>query len=75
MQPASFYLRGASAAYNTPYAPAELKGVTRESEALANLIAQYEYYSGAKKNAVQNKNAEEIEKYNGKLEELAQKAP
>ena len=73
MQPASFYLRGASAAYNTPYAPAELKGVTRESEALANLIAQYEYYSGAKKNAVQNKNAEEIEKYNGKLEELAQK--
>lgn len=73
MQPASFYLRGASAAYNTPYAPAELKGVTRESEALANLIAQYEYYSEAKKNAVQNKNTEEIEKYNGKLEELAQK--
>jgi TP901 family phage tail tape measure protein len=73
MQPALFYLRGASAAYNTPYAPAELKGVTRESEALANLIAQYEYYSEAKKNAVQNKNTEEIEKYNGKLEELAQK--
>lgn len=73
MQPASFYLRGASAAYNTPYAPAELKGMTRESEALANLIAQYEYYSEAKKNAVQNKNTEEIEKYNGKLEELAQK--
>lgn len=72
-QPASSYLRGASAAYNTPYAPAELKGVTRESEALANLIAQYEYYSEAKKNAVQNKNTEEIEKYNGKLEELAQK--
>lgn len=73
-QPALSYLaRGASAAYNTPYAPAELKGVTRESEALANLIAQYEYYSEAKKNAVQNKNTEEIEKYNGKLEELAQK--
>lgn len=44
-----------------------------ESESLANLIAQYQYYKEEKAKAISSKDTDGIEKYNAKLEETSQK--
>lgn len=73
-KPASGYLTGNSSYQSTPYSLRQQnEGLTKTSNSLANLIAQYKYFEEQKVNAIQNEDAENIEKYSTKLEEIAEK--
>ena len=72
--PASSYLTGGASSQSAPYAASQQNtGIMRGSGTLADLIAQYEYYTKLKNEAIANKDAEGIEQYNNKLAELAEK--
>ncbi len=73
-KPVSSYLTGGTNIQTMPYAASSQDtGLVRGSGILADLIAQYEYYSDLKKNAIENNDSESIETYNSKLKELSQK--
>ncbi len=73
-KPASTYLTGASSNQATPYAAGlQNQDIMKGSDSLASLIAQYEYFEEQKKKAIQSKDVESIDKYNQKIEEIAQK--
>lgn len=73
-KPVSSYLTGENTTQTISYAASSQDtGLIRGSGVLADLIAQYEYYSDLKKEAIGNDDSESIEKYNNKLKELSQK--
>ncbi len=73
-KPASTYLTGTSSDQATPYAAGlQNQDIMKGSDSLASLIAQYEYFEEQKKKAIQSKDVESIDKYNQKIEEIAQK--
>ncbi|MFT4107155.1 MAG: hypothetical protein QM657_15480 [Lacrimispora sp.] len=47
--------------------------ILKESKSLANLVAQYEYYQQEKAKAINNEDAEGIERFNAKLQETESK--
>ncbi len=72
--PVSSYLTGGNSMQSMPYAAAQQEtGYMRGSGTLADLIAQYEYYTELKKEAVQNKDVASIGEYETKLTGIAQK--
>ncbi len=73
-KPASTYLTGAPSDQATPYAAGlQNQHIMKGSDSLASLIAQYEYFEEQKKNAIKDEDVESIDKYNQKIEEIAQK--
>lgn len=71
--PGSSYLSGESSIQSTPYGAAQNAERSKESNSLANLIAQYELYSEEKKKAIQMNDSDTAAVYDGKLDETVQK--
>ena len=69
-QKASSYLEGANNTESTPYAASNQQDSQNELNNLAKLIAEYEYYTEAKQNAINTNDAKAIEQYNEKLIKL-----
>ena len=72
-QTASTYLTGGSNTTSTPYGAGQQAQEQEEGNRLAELIAQYEYYSDLKKKAIQDEDSEAIDKYNKKLKSISGK--
>ena len=70
---ASTYLTGGSSVSSTSYAAGQQNQNNEEYNNLTRLIAQYEYYSEKKKEAIQNNDGESLEKYNKLLNDTEDK--
>lgn len=69
-QKASSYLEGANNTESIQYAASNQQDSQNELNNLAKLIAEYEYYTEAKQNAINTNDAKVIEQYNEKLIKL-----
>lgn len=72
---ASSYLtgEGGSQYQSSSYAAGQQDALNAENDALAALIAQYQFYEEEKAKALQAQDSESIEKYSSKLSEICQK--
>lgn len=72
---ASSYLtgEGGSQYQSSSYAAGQQDALNAENDALAALIAQYQFYEEEKTKALQAQDSESIEKYSSKLSEIGQK--